>query len=100
MDRAHKEEKKSEVTLPRVDLTAMPNILEYLGYTLCPGTCVLGPWVTYEEYLKIFSKPVWVSVIKYVLNIIDCNMIKTAALSELAVDGQDFLLALLQHHLS
>ena len=100
MDRAHKMEEKSEVTLPKVDLTAMPNILEYLGYTLCPGTCVLGPWVTYEEYLKIFSKPVWVSVIKYVLNFNYCSMIKTADLSELAVDVQDFLLALLQHHLS
>ena len=47
-----------------VDLTALPNILEYFGYTLCPGNSVFGPWVTYEEYHRIFSDPVWVSVVK------------------------------------
>ena len=51
-----------ETPTDAVDLTVLPNVLEYLGYTLCPGTSVFGPWVTYEEYQRIFSDPVWVSV--------------------------------------
>ena len=85
MDRAYKEkasarmsakeektpaEKRGSIRRRRqntaVDATAMPNILEYLGYTLCPGTSVFGPWVTYEEYHQIFLKPVWVSIVKEV----------------------------------
>ena len=46
-----------------VDLTALPSIVEYLGYALCPGNSVFGPWVTYEEYQRIFTDPVWVRML-------------------------------------
>ena len=48
------EEKPDEV-----DLTKLPGILEFSGYCLCPGTVVLGPWVSYQEYLNIFKDPKW-----------------------------------------
>jgi len=28
-----------------------------LGYCLCPGTVVLGPWLPFQEYQNIFIKP-------------------------------------------
>jgi len=43
----------------KVDLTVLPGILEFSGYCLCPGTVVLGPWVSYQEYLDIFKDPKW-----------------------------------------
>lgn len=43
----------------RLDLTKLPSILEFSGYCLCPGTVVLGPWVSYEEYINIFKDPKW-----------------------------------------
>ena len=50
-----KEEEKSP-------LETMPSLVAYMGYALCPGTCVFGPWVKYEDYLKLFSMPRWVGV--------------------------------------
>lgn len=41
------------------DLTKLPGILEFSGYCLCPGTVVLGPWVSYEDYLNIYKDPKW-----------------------------------------
>ena len=43
----------------KLDLTRLPSILEFSGYCLCPGTVVLGPWVSYEEYINIFKDPKW-----------------------------------------
>ena len=43
----------------KVDLTKLPGILEFSGYCLCPGTVVLGPWVSYEEYINIYKDPKW-----------------------------------------
>jgi hypothetical protein len=39
----------------------MPTMVEFLGYSLCPGNCVFGPWIKYEEYVKIYEEPFWVS---------------------------------------
>merc|ERR1712117_504813 len=53
-------EDKTEETAPAdegPDLTVMPGILEFSGYCLCPGTVVLGPWVSYKEYVNIFNEP-------------------------------------------
>lgn len=33
----------------------IPNILEYFGYIVCPANCILGPWITYKEYLMNFK---------------------------------------------
>ena len=41
------------------DLTKVPMIFEYFGYSLCPATCVFGPWVRYTDYLNIFDNPRW-----------------------------------------
>jgi hypothetical protein len=41
-------------------LTTVPTICEYFGYALCPGTSVLGPWVSYKDYLGIYINPRWV----------------------------------------
>ena len=38
----------------------LPTVLEYLGYVFCPGNCVFGPWIKYEEYLRLFKYPRWV----------------------------------------
>ena len=39
--------------------TRMPGWFEYSGYCLCPGTVVLGPWVSFTEYRQIFVSPRW-----------------------------------------
>jgi len=49
-----KEDKKSEL-----DLSKLPGLFEFSGYCLCPGTIVLGPWVSYQEYLEIYKEPKW-----------------------------------------
>jgi O-palmitoleoyl transferase len=33
-----------------------PNILQYMGYLICPANCILGPWCSYQEYLEAFRK--------------------------------------------
>jgi len=50
---------EDEEETDKVDLTKLPGILEFSGYCLCPGTVVLGPWVSYQEYLNIFKDPKW-----------------------------------------
>ena len=42
-------------------IRAVPSFSEYFGYALCPGTTVLGPWVSYNDYLEIYKDPKWVS---------------------------------------
>ena len=32
---------------------------QFAGYCLCPGTVVLGPWVSYQEYCTIYRNPRW-----------------------------------------
>jgi len=53
-DRTTEEEESKEV-----ELAELPGWLEYCGYCLCPGTIVLGPWVSFQEYRRIFTNPRW-----------------------------------------
>ena len=39
----------------------IPSPVAYIGYVLNVGTCVFGPWVSYKDYLALYSKPIWVS---------------------------------------
>ena len=49
----------------------LPSLIEFLGYAFCPGNCVFGPWIKYEEYLRLFTYPRWVS---NTLNLINLNI--------------------------
>lgn len=40
-------------------LQSLPSPAEYIGYVLCVGTCVFGPWVPYRDYLAIYNRPLW-----------------------------------------
>ena len=44
----------------KLDLTKVPNVLEYIGYALCPGNSVFGPWIKFKDYMKAFYQPRWV----------------------------------------
>ena len=57
----HSDSSSSLTSKPSHDLTVVPTIFEYFGYTLCPGNCIFGPWVKYSDYLDIFIQPRWVS---------------------------------------
>ncbi|XP_014256500.1 protein-serine O-palmitoleoyltransferase porcupine [Cimex lectularius] len=35
------------------------NFLNYLGYALCPGTSIFGPWVSYSDYLACLDNDQW-----------------------------------------
>ena len=48
-----------EDTSQEPDLTKMPGWFEFAGYCLCPGTVILGPWVSFKEYSDIFKEPRW-----------------------------------------
>merc|ERR550517_1921471 len=48
-----------EEEVKEVELAELPGWLEFCGYCLCPGTIVLGPWVSFQEYRKIFLNPRW-----------------------------------------
>ena len=48
-----------EVKTQELDLTRMPGWFEFAGYCLCPGTVILGPWVSFTEYAYIFKEPRW-----------------------------------------
>jgi len=52
------EEEKVEL-IEEPYLAVIPGWLEYSGYCLCPGTVVLGPWVSFQEYRDIFYQPRW-----------------------------------------
>lgn len=41
------------------ELTEVPDWFEFAGYCLCPGTVVLGPWVSMAEYRQIFRQRRW-----------------------------------------
>jgi len=56
----HVPEAKDDVIISEEpDLTVMPGWFEFAGYCLCPGTVILGPWVSYKEYSNIFKEPKW-----------------------------------------
>jgi len=40
-------------------LTSFPNPLELIGYVLCPGTTIFGPWVTLLNYRKVSEPLKW-----------------------------------------
>jgi len=48
-----------EDTSQNPDLSKMPGWFEFAGYCLCPGTVILGPWVSFKEYSSIFKEPRW-----------------------------------------
>lgn len=33
----------------------LPSVLNYAGYLVCPGNCVLGPWISYNDFMEIFT---------------------------------------------
>lgn len=33
----------------------LPSALHFSGYLLCPGNCVLGPWISYNDFIAIFN---------------------------------------------
>jgi len=51
--------KPEEIKTLGPDLTKMPGWFEFAGYCLCPGTVILGPWVSFTEYVNIFKEPRW-----------------------------------------
>jgi len=53
------QEVKPEAKPQEPDLTRMPGWFEFAGYCLCPGTVILGPWVSFKEYYSIFKEPRW-----------------------------------------
>lgn len=53
------QEVRPEVKPQEPDLTRMPGWFEFAGYCLCPGTVILGPWVSFKEYYSIFKDPRW-----------------------------------------
>jgi hypothetical protein len=50
----------SEEKIPESKTLEKPDFLQFLGYALCPGNTVFGPWIKYEDYLNIFKEPRWV----------------------------------------
>ncbi|OWF52531.1 protein-serine O-palmitoleoyltransferase porcupine-like [Mizuhopecten yessoensis] len=34
----------------------MPSMFEYLGYVLCVGTVIFGPWVSYQDYKNLLCQ--------------------------------------------
>ncbi len=57
-DRSKTAEVPSETVL--VNLAECPSLSEYLGYALCPGTVIFGPWIKYVDYIRILKQPRWV----------------------------------------
>ena len=59
-------------------LTKVPAFCEYLGYSLCPGTTLFGPWVPYKEYLALFKDPRWVT---FLLHYLELNFLQVLVAS-------------------
>jgi len=53
------EDEEEDVERQEPYLTRLPGWFEYSGYCLCPGTVVLGPWVSFQEYRDVFVRPRW-----------------------------------------
>jgi len=51
--------KENETKSDPEELNDVPGWFEYAGYCLCPGSVVLGPWVSITEYREIFKSPRW-----------------------------------------
>lgn len=43
-----------------------PTIVETMGYIMCPANCVIGPWVSFTDYIASYQ---W-SPLKWVRNTI------------------------------
>ncbi len=44
-----------------IRLSSPPGMMAFMGYAFCPGNCVFGPWIKYEEYEDAIISPVWVT---------------------------------------
>lgn len=42
-------------------IPALPGPLEFLGYTLNPGTILFGPWLSFNSYMQVLQPMAWVS---------------------------------------
>lgn len=42
-------------------IPALPGPLEFLGYTLNPGTVLFGPWLSFNSYMHVLQPMAWVS---------------------------------------
>ena len=60
MDADIQSETETDKKTDEIVLVRVPSFSEYFGYALCPGTTVLGPWVSYKEYLGIYINSKWV----------------------------------------
>jgi len=43
---------KHEQSLP-----SLPHFVEFVGYCMCPGSIVLGPWTSFQDYDRIIKHP-------------------------------------------
>lgn len=52
-----------------------PNIIETMGYVMCPANCILGPWVSYTDYNAIYQSSTgkWVYIFFNLLQKMDMN---------------------------
>jgi len=60
-DKEEKVEEEAEVKLSGLT-DCMPGWFQYAGYCVCPGTVILGPWVSYQQYNQIFVNSRWCSL--------------------------------------
>lgn len=45
------------------DTFPLPGPLEYMGYILCPATCLFGPWICYKDYAALYRANRWVNAV-------------------------------------
>merc|ERR1712200_342541 len=38
-------------------LPSLPHFVEFVGYCMCPGSIVLGPWTSFQDYDRIIKHP-------------------------------------------
>lgn len=35
----------------------MPSFFEFVGYACCPANCLFGPWMPFNEYCAVTTRP-------------------------------------------
>ena len=41
------------------------DLLSFLGYCFSPTTCVYGPWISYDMFVKSVKQPKFVSILYF-----------------------------------
>lgn len=51
-------------------IPSTPNLIQVMGYVMCPANCVLGPWCSYTDYIAIYKESIFTKWVIFYLKLL------------------------------